>query len=112
MMTRLKMDLEKDLNDSSFSLIASEEASNISTNNSETRQHINGLKIQIKHIDEQMRCVQFLLMQCQIGLENCCQDNNNKMDRSLSFTSTSTTTTSATIPPITINQIEVSNKAP
>ncbi len=29
------------------------------------------LRSEIKHTDEQMKCVMFLLMQCQIGLDNC-----------------------------------------
>jgi hypothetical protein len=33
--------------------------------------HEEQLKSQIKHIDEQIRGVAFLLMQAQIGLENC-----------------------------------------
>ena len=91
MMTRLKSDLEKELDanlknkplkvtksflSGSSSTESSRKALNISN------QQESQLRSQIKHLDDQMRCVVFLLMQCQIGLENCNETFNQPNCRS------------------------------
>lgn len=57
MMKRLKQDLTNDLKRHEDTI-----------ENKKLREQI---KIQMMHLDEQMESVMFLVMQCQIGLDNC-----------------------------------------
>ncbi len=54
MMTRLKSDLEKELETCA------------GDNHKEAQ-----IKSEIKHLEDQMKCVVFVMMQCQLGLETC-----------------------------------------
>ena len=63
MMTKLKMELEKELG-------AAGGAAQSSNRNSGPI-YQEKIRSQIKHLEDQMKCVVFLLMQCQIGLESC-----------------------------------------
>jgi hypothetical protein len=88
-MLKIKKDLEKELysfsdnkslisNDSSKSI----PITNASAENSKKieRKFLNKeeqLKMQIKHLDQQIKGVEFLLMQCQIGLEIFNDTNRN-----------------------------------
>lgn len=71
MMTKIRFDLEKELEIVTKSKLNSKKTNQIA-------QQEDQLKSQIKHVDDQLRCVLFLLMQCQIGLENCNDSNNLK----------------------------------
>lgn len=73
MMSKLKLDLEtelKNLNQSTNYSTSKLDSSSINRLKAKQQQELN-LKSQIKHLNEQMKGVVFLLMQCQIGLENC-----------------------------------------
>jgi hypothetical protein len=65
MMSKLKADLDHEL------------VSVKAQNNKSSAHQVDQIKMQIKHHEEQMKCVMFLLMQCQIGLENCTESLNN-----------------------------------
>ena len=69
MMKRMKSEYEKELE----MLLKSKKNRMAKTflNTSVFNQKEERLRSEIKHTDEQMKCVMFLLMQCQIGLSNC-----------------------------------------
>ncbi len=67
MMTKLKTEMDKELEILVSSVQPSEDKSSCFKNHSQVSQ----LKSQIKNLEEQMKSVVFLLMQCQIGLETC-----------------------------------------
>jgi len=63
MMTRLKIDLEKEL-----------EVCMAESTAKDMQSHKQAqVRSQIKHLEDQMKCVVFVLMQCQIGLESCSE---------------------------------------
>ena len=69
MMQRLKSDYEKELD-----LILKSKKNRVAKsflNTTVFNQKEERLRSEIKHTDEQMKCVMFLLLQCQIGLSNC-----------------------------------------
>jgi hypothetical protein len=74
MMSKLKMELEQELKSITSRTSANSrghlDSSSINRLKQKQQQEIN-LKSQIKHLNEQMKGVFFLLMQCQIGLDNC-----------------------------------------
>ena len=65
MMTKLKCDLENEID-----TVLSSSPTNES-NKKQQEHNIRQIRSQINHLDEQMKCVVFLLMQYQIGLETC-----------------------------------------
>jgi hypothetical protein len=89
MMLKIKKDLEKELHSffDSKSLVSTDSGRSLlttinSTENSkkQDRKFLNKeeqLKMQIKHLDQQIKGVEFLLMQCQIGLEIFNDTNRN-----------------------------------
>lgn len=72
MMTKLKFDLEKELESLTKVKLNSKKPA------ASTVHQEDQLKSQIKHLDDQIRCVLFLLMQCQIGLDNCLESTPNQ----------------------------------
>ena len=68
MMTKIKSELDKELK---LCLSSSNDNSNNITSTERRQNNEAHLKSQIKHLEEQMKGVVFLLMQCQIGLETC-----------------------------------------
>ena len=69
MMQRLKSDYEKELD----GILKSKKnrVAKSFLNTSVFNQKEERIRSEIKHTEEQMKCVVFLLMQCQIGLSNC-----------------------------------------
>lgn len=68
MMTKLKSDMDKELT----ILMNSDQPASEDKSSSGLKNHqIAQTKAQIKNLEEQMKSVVFLLMQCQIGLETC-----------------------------------------
>ena len=86
MMTKIKQDLDKELevelkskaSKAKFKSIKNALTTN-STKASLPTHHEYQIKSQIKHLDDQIKCVAFLLMQCQIGLDNCNDNFVNNM---------------------------------
>ncbi len=87
-MLKIKKDLEKELysfSDTKFSVNDGGKNLFTSLNNAENskkqeRKFLNKedqLRMQIKHLEEQIKGVEFLLMQCQIGLEIFNDTNRN-----------------------------------
>ncbi len=83
MMSKLKTDLEKELD------LAGEEDKGLlriakgASSNGASKKFLNKeeqIKMQIKHLDEQMKGVVFLLMQCQIGLEMINDTSKNNVN--------------------------------
>jgi hypothetical protein len=74
MMTKLKTDLDREL-DSMTSAINFSIENNSSNNNTNNTNNIKmkHLTSKIKHLEDQMKCIVFLMMQYQIGLENCSE---------------------------------------
>ena len=117
MMTKLKQDLEKELEAELKSKESKSKSKNLK--NVLASATVGGyipsnqeyqIRSQIKHLDDQIKCVAFLLMQCQIGLENC-SDNfaNNLSILNSNNDSTPTQETlpnSIEIPKICIDQVE------
>lgn len=70
-MTRMREELNKDLElvQSTKDSTSSSSSSNSSSSVSSLKQQEAYLKTQIKHMSEQIKCVGFLLMQAQLGLE-------------------------------------------
>ena len=118
MMTKIKEELEKELEielKSKLGKTKSKQFKHVLSSASLSgasfpSQNEHQIKSQIKHLDDQIKCVAFLLMQCQIGLENC---NDILVTREDSLTSTTITATpqeivnQMEIPKICIDQIEV-----
>lgn len=108
MMTKLKSDLESELNKSPR---PSGRDHNGRKKDERLTHQEEQIKLQVKHLDDQIKCVVFLLMQCQIGLENINDTNNVISDNFLSNENDqkqSGTTTEAPPrppPPITAQQL-------
>ena len=103
MMLKIKKDLEKELYSFSDnkSLISNDSSKSISITNASAenskkieRKFLNKeeqLKMQIKHLDQQIKGVEFLLMQCQIGLEIFNDTNRNNANNIANNTQTNKT---------------------
>lgn len=76
MMTKIKCELDKELE-----ICASSSNDNSNSNNINEKREQNEAHLisQIKHLEEQMKGVVFLLMQCQIGLETCGDQHQIKI---------------------------------
>ena len=117
MMTKIKQDLDKELEAELKSKASKSKSRNLknvltsaSTGVSLPSHHEYQIRSQIKHLDDQIKCVAFLLMQCQIGLENC----NDNFANNVSIISPSNDSTPIQetipnfmdIPKICIDQVE------
>jgi hypothetical protein len=92
MMSKIKQELDREL-----ALATNNNIDNKIKSGAKTQQE-NQIRSQIKHLDDQIKCVAFLLMQCQIGLENC---SDNYVSESLPL---------PTIPIILIDQSNDQNQ--
>jgi len=74
MMQRLKTEYEKELE----GILKSKKnrVAKSFLNTSVFNQKEERIRSEIKHTEEQMKCVMFLLMQCQIGMSNCIDSIN------------------------------------
>jgi hypothetical protein len=110
MMTKLKSDLDKELagvlkaKQTSKTSRADDRKSQVLASQQEEQ-----LKSQIKHLEDQIKCVVFLLMQCQIGLENC---NDALMSRNGQFglIEAAGGANEIVIPEINVDQIEADSE--
>ena len=65
------------------------------------------IRSQIKHLDDQIKCVAFLLMQCQIGLENCNDILVSGVTATIVQQQPQEATNQMEIPKICIDQIDI-----
>ena len=93
MMTKLKMELERELEAAG----RKDEAGGGGGSSRNSMVYQERLRSQVKHLEDQMKCVVFLLMQCQIGLESCNEPATTIVYTPRSTAANTTTTTTTTI---------------
>ncbi|CAF0799003.1 unnamed protein product [Brachionus calyciflorus] len=77
MMTKLKIDLENELDICIKQKLDKKQAKK----NQILEQQEHSYKSQIKHLNEQIKCVLFLLMQCKLGLDNLTQKDQELTEK-------------------------------